>query len=342
MIKHERFINLQWVIHRSMYALANKNVLNSGTEPRKIGSSLSAVNSIVAKGEEMRVLMPSILGTDPLSSKLDWEASVKNYWHGLSVDIPMGGRLLDIGWNIDIHDPSKKDAIAELKESNKSIKTDKDLLNHLFAINGTTKQPNVSEEYLFRYATPANIEDYLLWRYCLVYRRVLNPDADPEILDRNPDIDFFLYDPAITKRKSETILKESNAAMAAYLDLLTKADVKEDVLYVFGENPIGWDTFDKDSKLDMLQKTQPKRFVEITNDKNLTSKSRIERFINAGILNRLAGTGIVIDATDPSVILGNNINEVVAYFNNEANSKAIIEYTTRYKAATVQVETTEN
>lgn len=339
MIKHERFINLQWVIHRSMYALANKNVLNAGTEPRKIGSSLSAVNSMVAKGEEMRVLLPSILGTDPLSSKLDWEASVKNYWHGFSVDIPIGGRLLDISWNIDINDPNKKEAIEALRADAKSIKTNKDLLNYLFAINQTTKQPNVTEEYLFRYATPSNIEDYLLWRWCLIYRRVLNPDADPEILDRNPDIDFFLYDPAITKRKSENNLKETQAAMVAYLDLITKSDAKDDVLFVFGENPLTWDAFDKDQKLYTLYQTQPKRFVEVVKDKNLTIKSRIERYINVGLLNRLAGTGIVTDGADPSIILGNNINEVVSYFNNEIYKTFITEYAAKYKAAIQQLQT---
>lgn len=339
MIKYERFINLQWVIHRSMYALANKNVLNAGTEPRKIGATLSAVNAMVAKGEEMRVLMPTILGTDPLSSKLDWEASVKNYWHSLSVDIPLGGRLLDISWVVDANDPNKKDAIATLKEENKSIKSEKDLLNYLFATNQTTKEPNVLEEYLFRYATPANIEDYLLWRYCLLYRRVLNPTADPEILDRNPDIDFFLYDPNISKLKSKTNLKISQAAMTAYLELITKKDVKDDVLFVFGENPTTWDDFDKDQKLYSLHQSQAARFIEITKDKNLTTKSRIERYISMGILNRLAGTGIVIDANDPSIILGNNINEVVAYFVNDVNKAAVTEYNTRYSAAIAQLET---
>lgn len=332
MIRHERIIWLQWVTPRSMFALANKNVLNSGTEPKRIGSAVTSVNLMISKGEEMRVLMPSILGADPLSSKLDWEQAVKNYWHGYSVDIPIGGRELDISWNIDILDPAKKDNIEELRKSTKKeLKTDKELRDYLFS-QGKDGKTVVPEEYLFRYATPANVEDYLLWRYCLVYRRVLNPDADPAILDRNPDIEFQLYDPNITRVASQKALKSRQLAMSAYLDVLSKADVKDNLLWVFGDNPAVLEEYDKDAKLEHYYLNQPNRFLEVYNDKNLNTKSTIERYISADLLYRLPGTGIVVDKEDTSVVLGNNINEVVAYFANPTNKEVVSRYATMYRA----------
>jgi len=334
MYKFERTISLQWTLHRSMFAQANKNVMNVGSDVRRVGSALSAVNEMLSKGEEMKVLMPTLLGADPSSNKLDWEVAIKNYWHSFEVDIPFGGRILDIGWDFDLNSPDK---VAAINALDKKVKSDKDLADYAFSKNGNDN--NIREEYLFRYGTPSNVEDYLLWRYCLVYRRVLNPGVDPSILDRNPDIEFYLYDASTVKETAKTTLKLVNQASEIYLGLLTKSTEKDNMLFVFGENPIEMEDYDKDFKLKEYSNSQPERFIAFSKDKNLNVKAKIERYVSVGILRRLPNTSIIVDADDASLVLGNSINEVVSFFNNPVNATAISEYGTKYKVLEAQNQT---
>lgn len=329
MITVDRSIEIHWAVKKSYFTHYNKLAIGAESYPRKIGSSLKAVNSMISRGEEMKVLMPSIIGLDPSSgSANNWEAAVKRYWDGLSVDIPSDGKKLDIGWRIDINDPTKTVAIAALKKDNPSIKDEESLKAYLFDTRKDGSK-NIPEEYLFRYATPTNIQDYLLWRYTLTYKDVA---IDASLVHKSEHIRFYLHDEAKAKEqvKSHYLLKRK--ATQLYLDVVADGSKKDQILAVLGESLDGKDDTDKDILLERYSSSQPIRFIDVCEDKNLQTKALIEEYINVGILKRIGNTQIITDGEDPSLVLGNTIAETVSWFSRDTNKALSAEYNARYQA----------
>lgn len=331
MITKSKVISIMWRLNNDAFTLANKEQFIDKAYPRRISSSLSAVNNLLANGDELKALMPRILGIDPKSTSSNWDKVVSNYWHSLTVEVYSNGLDLEIGFHYDI------DNIPSSSVSKKiaNIKTDEELAQF---VEGFTKdgKPNVPDNEKYKYAVPIKEEDWLLYRYCVGidgkgYKLVAN---SLETVNASKDIEFYIYDESIAKKARIEAHELNRKALAKYIEVLNDRDTVSRLLSVFKVNQKGMEDIDKDMALDTIAKSQPKLFLSMCADSNLLLKAQIEDFINAGVIRRIPGSSLIVDAKDPSVIVGNTLNEAVTYFSDVKNKAQISEYELMYKQKT--------
>jgi hypothetical protein len=58
----------------------------------------------------------------------------------------------------------------------------------------------------------------------------------------------------------------------------------------------------------------------------------IENMIFHNILRRLVQSNIIVDANDPSEVIGNTLNETISYFNNDIHKAKVSEFEVRLKS----------
>ena len=326
-----RKVEIIWKYNPDTFSKINMDIL--GETHRKIGSSVSAVNKMLGYPDMLRALMPQILGLDPSSRDVNWDARVKYYWDSLSVDIPSGGKKIEAGFQFDLDDLTRERHIKEVVEKHK-ITTDKQLAD--FVMGFTNDKPNVPEGYRWKYGNPINVEEYLLWRYILNYRHVANNIKDA---NKSPNIRFYLHTEEERQRAEKQKRKLKTEAMTKYVAFINKGSVDsiDDLIAVFSPDSIidivkGKDLEEKQVMIMDLVTNDPARFLSLITDKNVSTKAKIERFLAFGVLKKLSGTTVIVESADPSVVIGNNIDEAIAFFNNTKNNAKIDELTGKYKS----------
>jgi hypothetical protein len=329
MVEVSRKVELLWKYHPSVFEKINMEVL--GEPFRKIGSGVSAVAKITTgiNAEMLRMVMPEIVKSNPDSRDQNWDKLVSNYWDSLSVMIETNGKVLETGFVFNMTDVNRKNYIKEL-----SFKTDKELADYVMGFKGD--KPNVPEEERFRYGHPINPEHYLLWRYCLNYSRVANSVND---INKSPKIAFYLHTQEDRERYISAQRKAKKEAIDLYIKFVTNASMDDynDVLSLLTPDSIreivnSKDMEDKQAKIMEFATSEPVKFAEIVTDKNRQLKAVVERFISYGVLKQLPESTVVVESADPSVIIGNNINECVSFFANEKNGIKYKELIAKYKS----------
>ena len=330
-----RKVNIIWKYNPTTFEIINKEVV--GEQFRKVGSSISAVTKILQYPDMLRILMPQLLGVDPDSNDVNWDRSVKYYWDSLSVDIPSGGKTLETGFIFEIDDYAREKHITKLAEE-KSLKTSKQLADYVMGF--TDSKPNVPEELRWKYGAPINVEDYLLWRYILNYRPVANNIADA---NKSPNIRFYLHTDEERERAKKEEFKTKQTALSEYMKFMKSAsmDDVDDVLSLLTPESIMNITKEKDldekqMKIMEVVTSTPTKFVNIIKDKNLKTKASIQRLIAFNVLKQIAGSTMIVESADPSVIIGNNMEEAVTYFLNEKNKSKVNELLAKYKSLTIE------
>jgi len=321
MITKSNKIKILWRLNTSYFIKANQKVLSE--EPRRLGSAESAVKKMLGNAEEQKAIMPSVIGADPQS--LDWTKRLENYWNSLAVDIPSGGKDLEIGFNYEFNTNNQiiKSNIESLSATVKTIKDDKTLAEYV--------EDKLDESEKYKYGTPINPQDYSLYRYCLVYGDVANTIEDVE---KSPRIRFYLHSETKIKEERKKQHEVTKAATALYLKVIGDEKTMDNVIYamkIADKLEKDADENDKAILLDSEWKKDPKKFIEIAKDKNLESKGNIEKLISGQILKRLPNSEIIVDNNDPEIVLGNNLDEAISYINNEKNKSKVTEYFTRLK-----------
>ena len=318
-------INLVSKINPTVFSVVNADLL--GNPPLRLGANHTAVKRMIVEKEHMlKMLMPSVLGISPLD--MSWYKKVSEYWNSFSLNVPIGGTTLEVGFVYDLSDIDRVDYIKDIinktkKDNQPTIKTDAELKLYINA--------NIPEFEKYRYARPINALDYLNWVYCLGHHKVANKLTD---LTKSENIEFTLIDNrdiVEIKRATHAISQE---ALKEYLGVLTDRDKVKNILYVLGKDPSALTDVDRDMELKHYCDTNPSKFVEIVNDKSLLTKAKIERLVVSGVLKRIPTTGIIIDSSDPSVIIGNTLEEAVVYFSSESAERVakVKEFTAKYKS----------
>lgn len=327
MIQKSKKVKLEWKLNPSSFSVINSEVIGEAT--RKLGSNVSVVNKMIERSEEMKAILPSVLGYDSNSNNINWTDLVRKYWSGMSIQVPPGGVELEAGFSYDIHDPRKKDAIKSLMKEQEQIKTEEDLVN--FVESSKNGVPNVHPDEKYKYATPINPEEYVRWKYAYHHREVANNLED---VNKSRHIRFYLYTEEEIKQSKVSSFNLSKQAMSRYLEILGDRAIVDSVLYALGVNIDNMEDLDKDMTLKTRVDGNPKEFLDVTNDPNLKTRALIERLIISGILRRLPGSTIIVDSNDPSIVVGNTYTEAITYFSPEnSRTKAqASEYITKYKA----------
>jgi hypothetical protein len=248
----------------------------------KIGSSLTKsgnINKGVIHDDEARY-MPNIvnlLHTDPA-----FKLAVEDYWSNIAVYIPKGdGKEIEVGF---------------------MYKTEEDRAKGEADGTWQTKQ---------QYGEPISIDDYLLYRYCLVYNRVANTIQD---IDASNKIRFYLY-----TREEETATKYADfnnikAATIKLLEILADRSMVKTLLYVYERADIE-DTRDQDLYLHEEMQKDPTRFLYLAGDADLSLRSFIYKCLSNGLLTRQPNTEVIM--IDDAEILSYTINGAIAELKTE-------------------------
>lgn len=324
MIEIKRKVEIRWKYNPSAFDKINNNVL--GESLNKIGSGVTAVSKMITgiNGEMLRMVMPTILNADAESREVNWDARVKDYWDSLSVSIPSGGKILETGFNFSISDYKRREFIKAL-----DVKTDKELADYVMS-------SKVEEQERWKYGEPINPSDYLLWRYCFVYRHVANSFLD---VNKSPNIRFYLYTPEERDKARKAELKAKNDSLKAYMKFIDKAELDDynDILSILVPNDIrdivsNKDIEEKQASLMDIVTSKPDVFVSTVSDKSLKLKATVARLSAFGVIKQLPNSTVYVEAADPSVVIGNNMNEAVTFLSNDKNKVKINELTAKYKS----------
>jgi len=299
------------------FQMANVKVIDANGNPEIIGTTVSAVAAMTSNDEEMKMVLPEIMGISPTSP--DWQKEVKNYWNSICVYVTGSGKSLEIGFNYDFHDETRTKYITLT-----GAKDEDGLIQ--YCETKLAKDPTFYK-MMYRYATPLNKEDYLLYRYCMGYRDVANHHNN---VDTHQHIRLYIFDEEVQKKivaqdsliKRESIIKLS--------ELYGKRDALLDVLYVFESDAVTQDETAQDIAIELIASGTPVEFLATVKDKNITNKAMIQKYIRAGILKKVPlGTTILDNESgDP---IGKDLDETLLWFKTPTNSGTVADYAKRFK-----------
>lgn len=328
MIRVERKVRIEWRNNPSSFEIKNKDVFK--TDFLRLGSAIRPINELLSRSEELRVLLPSILGVSPIDPT--WQERVTTYLHDFLLEIPRYGLVFDISYTFDMGDPAYRENIDRLKATMKDAPKDsKELEKALLA-----RIQKFNEEELYQYVRFYNVEDYIKWRYCLLSSKVANKIED---IDKSVNIQFYLTSDTERKALKAKQVKVRTKALTECTKLINGDDkALVDAVVVSSGKVTSYSEFvdmsedDKSTVLFEMCDENPQDFLDIVSDKNLAQKSKIKIYIWMNLLKKLPGSEIVVDASNPELVIGNNMSEVISYFANDINKAHVSEIEAKYRS----------
>lgn len=332
MIKVNRSVRIEWRNNPSSFELRNKDAFR--TDFLRLGSAVRPVNELLSRSEEMRVLLPTVVGVSPIDSS--WQERISTYLNDFLLEVPIHGLTFDISYVLDMEHPNYKANIDALIERNKK-------LNKIANQSGSELEKTVldiikglDETELYKYVTFVNIPDYISWRYCLLSSKVANKVED---INKSVNIQFFLTSDderkaikaARTRLRTEALTKYTTLVNSSDNNLIDWAVIAVGKIGSYSEFK-GLSKDDKETILLELVDSDPKRFMEIIADKHIDIKAKIRSYIWMNILKVLPNSSIIVESANPENIIGNNINEAVTYFANDIHQPILSEWSAKYKS----------
>jgi hypothetical protein len=301
-----------------MYRKVNMKVL--GQRKEVIGSCITTCKRLAANDGEVKAYFPNLIGLSPTHP--DFVKKVKEYLSNIQVVINENNVTFDTSFVFEhksdyLKFKKREDKINEEYEKvNRSdIKSLKEALKHKIEALNTLE----SEKY--KYGHPVKIEDYIVYRHCLFYRDVAK---DMSLINVDPYIRFYIKDEAKEAERMKKINTARVNAMRNFVEI-SASPTKFNNAYIQmcvhkGDNVANSLLKSKtvmQTELMNFANEQPEKFNKIVNDKTSATKALIETLIARGELVRSEYNQQI--TTPDGGIIGANLNEAVAYFDNPAN-----------------------
>lgn len=295
--------------------------------PRRniIGSSISSTRILSSNKDEVEKYFPQIIGISP--NNPEFVTRVKAYLSNISFNVQDAGSTLNISFTYD----KKKDYLTiKEKEDKINAKRESVARNNTAAIKEAvkiwTQEINDLESEKAKYGHPDNIEEYLLYRHCLLYRDVAK---DISLINSDSSLRFYIKDENKEAERAKRLVDERRKAMRNFL-ALEASDKKRNAVFIQmtvnnGGNIAEAMMKTPDQQVSALMNylnDSPDKFNDLFEDKNVEMKSFIEALIARGELIRPEFNQQI--STADGTFIGSNMNEAVAYFNNP-NNKAVLE-----------------
>lgn len=326
----QRSITIQLVTNYSLYRKANDKTLPKRRD--KIGSCVRSSRTLSSNKGEIEAYFPALIGLAPNNE--NFITRVKAYLNNIDVAIDELGKTFDISfhWN------HKSDYLRFKKEEetieNAYLNSDRKGIKELRdALEIKITKLNLLEGEKYKYGYPVAIDDYLIYRHCLLYKDVAK---DISLINSDPSIRFYFKD---DQREAERIAKqrnEINAAKGNFIKLLTNSEQFDSVFIQYCvanniniPNGMSMDIVDKQTLLDKFSTQEPSKFNKLCNDKDLAIKSLIEMLISRGEFIRAIHNQNI--TTPDGEFIGANVKEAVAWFKNPANTALVNAYKNKLK-----------
>ena len=317
-----RNVTIMLVKNYSLYRKANDKVLAKRKD--FIGSSIYASRILSANKEEVDTYFPNIIGLSPADP--NFITRVKQYLNNIRVSVDELGRSFDISF----HYYHKKDYYHIKKEEEHIEKiyqntNRQDITKLRAALKEKITKLNALESTKCKLGYPINVDDYLMYRHCLLYNDVAK---DIAFVNTDSNIRFYFKDDQKEAEKLRKFRLEVNKAKSNYVSCLADNSLFDAVYTQFcvvNNMPVisslAENRLDREIKLDKFSIEEPVKFNKIFNNKDVKLIASIEMLIARGELLR-SQYNQNITSPDGDFI-GANMNEAVAWFKNTENSSVV-------------------
>ena len=317
-----RTITIALVRNYSLFRRANEKVIPKKTD--YIGSSITSSRMLCANKGELEAYMPNIIGLAPNNE--NFITRVKQYFNNIQIPVSELNKTFDIGF----HYNTKRDYYTfkkredDINEEYESVnRQNLSLLKE--ALKNKINKLNTLESEKYAYGYPNNVEEYLMYRHCLLYNDIAK---DIAFINSDKSIRFYFKDDKKEAEKAAKHRYEINKAKANYLSCLNDDELFNAVFIgycVANTLPIAsslkLDRIEQENRLDKFSSEEPSKFNKIFSNKDVKLIGVIETLIAKGELIRYANNQNIL--TPSGEFIGANMSEAVAWFNNPDNNGAV-------------------
>lgn len=325
---NERSVTIALVTDYSLYRKVNDKTLPKRVD--YIGSSFKSSRVLAANKGEIEAYFPNILGIAPNNPQ--FITRVKQYLNNIMIKVDSLGKT----FNNSFHYYHKKDyyrfkaaedAInAEFNKANRS-----NLISLRKALTEKIDRLNALESEQYKYGYPINIEDYLMYRHCLLYNDIAK---DMTFINVDSNVRFYFKDNVEESKRAAKAHQELIKARANFVSCISNSELFEAVYiqYCLHNNlpvmpSLAEERIMQEEKLDKFSTNEPVVFNRIFANKDITTMALIEKLIARGELIRLEHNQNI--TTPTGEMIGANIKEAIAWFRNPDNVSAVNAYKTK-------------
>ena len=297
-----------------------------------IGSCIESSRRLSANKVEAEKYFPQIIGIMP--NHENFLTRVKQYLNNIRIAVDEQGVTFDTSFVYEDKEGYYKvkaelEAIEKKYASvnrNNSAELRKALQEKINAIDSVEREKA-------KYGYPLNVEDYLMYRHCLLYSDVAK---DMAYINGEQNIRFYIKD---NKKEEERKRKQhelANKAMSNYVVLLSD-EALFDAVYVqycvTAAKPILSsmlkDRMDREIELRQFATDYPDKFNKIYSNKDVRTIADIEMLIARGELIKSEYNQNI--TTPDGELIGANMTEALAWFKNPENISAVNAYKAKLK-----------
>lgn len=335
-------ITIEHVFSKSFYVQVNIQALPD--IQKGITPSISATNKLLNADNINKNVLRNLISIDPNSS--DWTKQVKDYYSSLLYIIPSGGKVFEAGFSyndekhIEVFAEKEKAIIKKYDAAEKELNPNDPDFNKLeLALYNSKKDElfnlEVEKNKILNnspvYGSPINKEEYIIYLYALYSPYVAKRFKD---VDRGVKIKYVMYSEEENLKIEENAFKLQLEADEAYIKLLEDDNKVDYVLKVLYQYTQSMSKLDKQRAIKRLSTSSPDTFLRVVKDKKLERKAFIEDLVLTGIINKSNDSGVYTDGSDATIVIGTNMEEVLAFFaeNNTINKAKASELTAKYKS----------
>nr|DAU76795.1 MAG TPA: hypothetical protein [Crassvirales sp.] len=325
-----RTATISLVKNYSLYRKANDKVLPKRKD--YIGSSVASSRTLSSNKDEVEAYFPNIVGVMPNNES--FLTRVKQYLNNIRIPVDELGRTFDISFYYNHkRDYDRIKAEEDRIEAKYQATNRQDITALKAALKEKIAEINILESTKFKVGRPLNVEDYLMYRHCLLYKDVAK---DIALINADSSIRFYFKDDQKEAERLKKYRTEVNKAKVNYVACLAD-DTLFNAVYtqycVLMNLPVlsslAEDRFEREIKLDKFSTSEPIKFNKIYGNKDIKLMATIEQLIARGELIRSQYNQNIVSSEGE--FIGANITEAVAYFKNPENTSVVNAYYNKLK-----------
>lgn len=325
-----RTITISLVKNYSLYRKVNDKVLPKRKD--YIGGSIKSSRTLSSNKEEVDTYFPSIIGLSP--NDPNFISRVKQYLNNIRIPVDELGRTFDISFHyFHKKDYYKIKAEEEKIEEVYQSANRQNIKNLREALNEKINRLHILESTKCRLGYPINVDEYLMYRHCLLYNDVAK---DVALINSDSNIRFYFKDDQKEAEKLRKYRLEVNKAKANYVACLADNDLF-DAIYtqycVQNSLPVisslAKDRLEREIEIDKFSTNEPIKFNKIFNNKDIRLIANIEKLVARGELIRSQYNQNI--STPDGEFIGANIGEAVSYFKNPENTSIVNAFINKLK-----------
>lgn len=326
----KRDVVISLVHNYSAYRRANMKAMGHKTET--IGSSVTSCRILSSHKGEIEAYFPPIVGV--AYNHPEFVTRVKSWLSNIRFVVNNDDAHLNTSFIYNKKSDYLKIAKREAEIDRAYDSIDRSVISDIKeALKKKIADLNDLESTKYQYGRPENVEEYLIYRHCLLYAEVAKDSA---LINSDDTYRFYIKDEAKEEAKRKQLTEERLTAMRNFIEI-SASDTKFNSVYVAinvyeNKNLAVALLKDKSEKNEIMMKfvnANPDKFNRIIKDKHLAIKAFIETLISRGELSR-SSYNQQISTADGSFV-GSNMNEAIAFFNNPENKEIRTAYENKLK-----------